>query len=402
MTLLGVDKGEKERLLVTALIAIPRKARPSGGGGAGGAGGGGGGGTESRIIISAEGEDMNDALSKIDKMSSRVVTTMHTQLIILGEEFAKDDVSPVADVFTRNLDFRQNTLIAVCKGKAGDFLRKMSSPEETEISNYLVQLLTTVHKESGMAPLITMHDFVVAYGTVESEPWAPYLSLASTETQEQQEQQETKKQDQKGTEDTSKDSQKGKDTTQEMPNIVDVQGACVFKKVGESVKMVGTLDPYETMAVLMLQRRFEHGNIDIAMASDPQARPATIELHHLSVSASAKIQDGIPKVHYTVRLTCSLEETLSQDIDITPKILVALVQTIQDQVRLLLSHTLDKLKGMGSDVVDLGMEVHKNFSTWSQWENYNWPERFKDLQVDFDVKAHLFTSGFTLSPPTPR
>ena len=46
----------------------------------------------------------------------------HNNIIIIGESLAQDDITPVVNFFTHNYELRMKTLVAVGKGKAGDFL----------------------------------------------------------------------------------------------------------------------------------------------------------------------------------------------------------------------------------------------------------------------------------------
>jgi len=343
------------------------------------------------MIVSEEGKDITEAFDKLDLTIARRVTTVQTQVLLLGEEFARDDVSPIADVFTRNLDFRHNTLIAVCQGKARDFLLGVRSPEETELSAYLVRLMTSSYRDEGACPFVTVHEFIIAYSTVESEPWAPYLALASPEPAET-----GQKETASGDGDRKRGSQEGKP-----PTSARLMGAAVFKNEGGIQKMVGTLDPLETKAANMLKNTFLAGSLQVAMPSESD-KVATITMHHFSQSTSFRMGQEKPEALFRIRVTASWDETLAKYVEITPETHEALVQTLQDELRILLSKTMEKLKSLGSDVIDLGMTAHKSFKTWDEWQEYNWPEKFKQVQASFDVKAHIFNSGFTLDPPKPR
>ena len=57
------------------------------------------------IILSAEGESIVSAIQRIERLSARVLTTVHLSTIVLGEEFARTDVGPIMDVFARDSIF---------------------------------------------------------------------------------------------------------------------------------------------------------------------------------------------------------------------------------------------------------------------------------------------------------
>ncbi len=177
VTVLGVDNGAGKRLRLTARIAIPRAA-------AGGPGGSGSTGPLGGLPITAEGEDMLDAVDAIQQITGRDVTMAHLTVLVVGEAFARTDVGPVVDVFSRMLQFRPNTLIVTCREKAEDFVKQFTPGEETEPSVMIRKLIESTHTALGGTPFVTMQDFLSAYNTVDSDPWTPYMTLASAAAQD--------------------------------------------------------------------------------------------------------------------------------------------------------------------------------------------------------------------------
>ncbi len=385
VTILGIDKGEYKQLLITANIALPRKMR---GGNMSEAGG-----NSSAFIVSAEGNTLLDGLAQMTTLTSRRTTTAHTQIVIIGEGLARDDAGVILDVFSRNLEFRHNTLVSVCKGSASEFIRKFSWPEETEPSDYLVKLLVSCNRGLGICPLTSIHDFLIAYGTEETEPWAPYLALASpveSDTRQRESQSNGPGQDE------------GAGASQNTPeSIVALLGSAVFRKNGPRMEMVGTLDTKETMAVNMLRGDFSKGFMDIAMPRE-SGKTATLVFHHYSISNKTETDGNHVTVTFTVRATASMEETTAREFELSPGHHEEIVQTAEQELEALLSRVFFKLRAMDSDVADLGMTVHKHFKTWPEWKQFDWPSKFKDTTAGYDIEVFVFTSGFTDNPPTPK
>ncbi len=385
VTIVGVDKGEYKELLVTTVIALPRKSF-------GGGMGGGGGEGRPTLILSAEGNNIIDALAQITAMTSRLATTAHTQLVILGEEMAKHDAGVILDVFSRNLEFRHNTLVAVSKGKASDFITEFKAPEEAEPSEYLVKLLLSANREMGICPFVSAHEFLIAYDTEELEPWAPYLALASTAPAGK----ETAKQGNESTTEGAGEFSPAQGTT-----IVAVLGAGIFHKIGQQMKMVGLLDTKETMAINILRADFLKGYLEIALPGKP-GKQATLALHHLSTSAKTRLDAGQVKVLFKVRLTASLEEATTRELNVSHEYHQEVVRTAEQELKTLLNKALKKLKASEADVANLGLSVLKHFKTLHEWEQFDWPSKFTNVNADYDVKMFIFTSGFTINPPSPR
>lgn len=390
VTLLGVDKGKTDPILLTAVIAIPRRIRPSAAGGEGGREG------KPVIVISREGKSIMHALERIDESLARDVTTVEATYVILGEELAREDASCILDVFTRNLEFRHTTLIAVCQGKAEEFLSRLTPAVEVDPATYLTGLTTVTYNQLGTSPFATVHEFVLASTTVESEPLVPYL-VSTRQTQEKlpAKEGEEKKQEQKSGEPSQGAG------GQEGDEVVAVQGAAVFRVSDGKVKMVGTLDPKETMGALIMKGEFQRGNIEISFPGTP-GKQSVIRFHHVSAHPRVKRNNREVQVTYNVRVTASLQEAQGTTQEMSPQFQSAIARTTTEQLQALLQRTIEKLKSLGSDAVDLGMSVHTKFATWKEWEEFDWPTRFPETQVSFDIKVFVFTTGFTSKPPLPR
>ncbi len=381
VTILGVDKGSQRGLLATASIAPPRKLR--------GGNMSQGGGDWASFIVSVECDSLLDGLGRMTTMASRRITTAHTQVVILGEDLAREDAGIILDVFSRNLEFRQNTLVAVCKGSASEFIRNFRVPEETEPSDYLVKLIQSCNQELGICPFTSIYDFLVAYGTGQTEPWTPYLTLASSvepvpeQTEEPDEEQKT------GNEENAPES------------IIELAGSAVFKKEGLKMKMIGTLDPKETMAANILSGRFSRGFFDIVMPRVPE-RIATLVFQHRSVTRKTKIDGDRVSVTFKIRITASMEETTAREIQLSPGYHGEIVEAAEQTLEALLSKVFTKLTAMESDILGLGMTIRGHFRTWPEWKQFDWESKFRNTAADYDLKIFVFTSGYADSPPTPK
>ena len=392
VTLMGVDLAEDGDLLVTVVIAVPRAM------GGGKMGGGGGGSAASAIVLSGEGRDMTQALNRIELLNSRELSTMHMTFLLLGQEFASTDIGPVIDLFSRSLEFRHNTMVAVCSERAVDFLRGFQVIEETEPSEYLRKTISTSYSTMSVCPQVTMHDIMVAYNALSVDPWAPYVGLASASAAEST-QGALEKKGGKG-----EGGGESRLSSAEQPGkVIKILGTAVFRKVGDVQRMVGYLDTEESAAALLMQGSFTSAYLTIAFPGDQSE--TTLFLHNQSSSSKVAIRDGTPLVRFEIRLNASLEESRVTTVpqpEFNQAFRQALVFTVQDQMYVLLDRTFRKLASLGTDVLAVGRKAQGGFSTEEEWENFDWPERFKTAQARFDIKIHLPTEGFTIEKPYPR
>lgn len=381
VTAIGVDSGTGNKLLLTAAMAVPRLTR--GGGGKSGSSSEAGPSGRSALILSAEGSNFMEAFARIDRLSARRLTTAHAAILILGEEFASRDISPLVDIFSRHLEFRPNVLVCVCQGKASEFLRSVQTMEESELSMYLSQLVFLTHDEQGMCPTTTMHELIMDYETLESDPMVAYIGLASSSAYPAQQG--------SGSDKSQKETEK-KDFV-----AATVIGSAVFRKVGDSFRMVGILDPEESMGALILKGLFLRGPLSIWQ---PEGS-STLMLHHYSSQVSVDISGSSVRARYTLRFTASLQETERSE-KFTSELQQDLVRNAEDRLRLIFKKTFDRLQSLGCDVVGLGLSAHMKFRTWQEWLDFNWPEKFSSVVPEFDVKLHLLNYGFAFNRANPR
>jgi spore germination protein KC len=392
VTMLGIDKGDTQPILLTAVVPIPRTIF--------GGGGLGSGGDTSTIVLSATGTNINSALANVERMSSRDLTTSQMSYLILGEEFAKDDVGHVVDVFARSLEFRHNTLVAVCRGRAYDFLMNFSYLEEAEPAVYLAGLIDRTFRTLGYVPIVTMHQFMLAYNTLQSEPWTPFITLASGDAAPTVEESE-KNNESSG---NGQGSEAGSNPKTTPSPVVDVVGSAVFRKVGKRMQMVGTLDVFETMAALILRGELRSGELEVTAPSGNEV--STIIFRHTSRHVDLDISPESIHVTYSVKLTGSLEENPPTEADIPEieflELRPLLIEVVGEQMQGLLIRTTQKLQQLNSDVLNLGHLAQTKFLTYPEWQSYDWSSKFRSVKFSFDVDVQLLSSGFVFQRPSPE
>lgn len=390
VTLLGIDTANDGSILATVVIAVPRAL--------GGGGRMGGGGTSAAAVrASGSGKNIEEAMRKIEVLNARELTTVHLSVLVLGEDFARSDVGPVIDVFSRSLEFRPTTLVATCKGRAVDFLKGFEAFEEIEPSLYLSKMITTSHSSVGGCPLVTMHDFMVGYNTLSSDSWAPYVGLSSASPAEEVSE-EAPKGDGAGAGGEKREAQ----SAEEPRKIVQLHGTAVFRKVGPVYKMVGSLDMPESMAALLMRGELPAGFLDVAYPGD-QAE-TTLALHDTLTSSHVTIDGSTVDAAFRVVATASLSESRvgAQLPETDQGFRLALTHTAEEELASLLAKTFAKLTSLGSDVLGLGRRVQASFSTYAEWEAFGWPTHFPSVAASFNVKLHILAGGFTIEKPSPR
>lgn len=375
---MGVDKGTASgKVHVTAAIAVPRTLKQ----GAGSEGGGG----KTSLILDSEGNDIVDALNKLEAVSSREFTGQHISCIVLGESLATDDISPIVDIFHRSLEFRPTTLVVVCRGNARDFIRGLKAPEEVDIADYLAKVIDTGYNSLGYCPVVTMHDFSERYQTVDVSPWAPLLDLASPT----------------GDHERGGSSEDSGGNAELMPAAI--VGTALFALTEDGkYRMVGHLHAEETRAALVLLGHSRSWYLDINSPGDEGI--LSLMVRHNSVRTKVDRQGDKVTVHYTIRLSGTIEEYQidPQAPPTTDRSRIAIAETAAQRAQHLFQVSFDKMMRLGCDAIALGRSVHGTFRTMPEWEAFDWPSKLPTVAATFDVRFDIYSSGFAFHRPIPR
>ncbi|MBM7551212.1 Ger(x)C family spore germination protein [Thalassobacillus pellis] len=99
-----------------------------------------GAGQERIQVVSAIGRTPRDTRDKIDRKISNSFAASKLEVLLVGEELAKQDLYPPLDVFYRDPRSNLNAKIAVVKGEASEAIR-LKIEQESRISKYLGGLL---------------------------------------------------------------------------------------------------------------------------------------------------------------------------------------------------------------------------------------------------------------------
>lgn len=79
----------------------------------------------------ASGKSAFEALRNLRRTSTRSLTWMHNKIILIGEEKAKQGISDLTDLLTRNSEFRYGNLIFVTHGNAYEMMQVPANLEKS-------------------------------------------------------------------------------------------------------------------------------------------------------------------------------------------------------------------------------------------------------------------------------
>jgi spore germination protein KC len=418
MVAIGIDKGKKERLAVTFVLA-----RPASGGEGGdkgdkgdkGAKGDKGEKGDSGGLITIEAPTLAGAVFHLNTVISRTTSLAQTKMIMLSEELARSEGLVILDEGARNRNIRRSTILVVTKQPVQQILKSLP-PGPEGLNNFASVQTSAEPRRSGFLPVrTTLNDFLIRAATAYQQPVAYYAAITEPEQKKEGE----GKKDEGGESDAKDDEKKdaGKESDKQEPTIqassdrtipgvsrrkggpkVDFFGTAAFRRT----KMVGLLDAEDTRALLLVQNSFRESTIEVR---DPRAPKDAVGLRILTgrpTQVRAKLVDGRPQ--FDVKVTLEGEViAMPPTADYTqPAVRQQLEAQVAEEVKQQVETFFKKTQEWGADVGGLGRRLVRKFPTVDAWEQFNWPDHYKTAAIQVSVSVQLRRFGVKLSPQTSR
>jgi spore germination protein KC len=384
---LGIDSGpDKKSVTTTMMIAIPAKIA------GGGQGGGGGGGDEAgTMVMTMNAPTIYEAFNRINTIINREVTLNQTLTLLIGEDLAKRGIRKWVDTFIRFREMRRTMLVFVCQGKAADFMNFKPQLEKNPAEYYTD--LVRLSARNGMFPVTTLNDFVARYEGLYQENYAPVLAKYQP--------QEASQGDDSSGGGSTKEEGSGGEKEEKGAEIKDVRltGTAVFRMD----RMVGHLDNYESQAFLLLTGEFREALLTF---EDPRNKNYYIAFRLFQAAPpSAKYKRQGTRDRFLTKLKLEADlVSIQSGINYTmPRMQEQLERHIARMITDRLMKVLKKAQQeYRSDVFGFGKKVRLTFLTSREWDQYHWPERFPQADIQVSIQVNIRRVGVELQPPQTR
>lgn len=160
----GVDKGEDGKYEVTAQIAVPQPSDT--------------GAQSSAVSVSGKGDTVAQAFREINAVTGWYPKLIFCDVILLGEDAAKEDVFDFLGYFLRDEYMSDNCLLALCEGTAKDILAAQTAVEQTP-ALALDKVLASESAAAGTTASVNLKDFAAGYYSESQSGYMPYLKRIS-------------------------------------------------------------------------------------------------------------------------------------------------------------------------------------------------------------------------------
>lgn len=375
---IGLDKGVNNKVIVTIQYPKYRLAR-------GGEGGATGSGEDTSTVHSVEAPSLLEAIDLMNMAISRRVSLIHTKMLIISEDFAREGIGDFLSPLSRFRETRRTMFVIVTKGTAASFLQENKTTIGPSITK-AIELMMAQSRKTGFFPPQNYHYFYRDILSTYGNGYAIYAGI--NDLQELKIDAGNKK---------APLITEGNLKPGEMPRLGPAKREFVGTAVFNGDKMVGSLNAYETRYLLMLRRQFRKGIMTIEDKKAPgkglifsirNGRPTKVNGH---------FENGKPVIDIDLNIEADIGAIHSRINYESSKLIEDLNKQLKEEIKKGMEKTIEKTKNeYKTDIFGFGKELAGYFSTIQAWENYNWFSHFPETKVNVNVEVNVRRTGLML------
>lgn len=377
---LGLDKGKTNTLRMTMQIAKPET-------------GSDGGSSEDLPYeqFSVEAPAIFSGLNMINTFASKQISLSHIKVVVFSSELAREGLGPHLKAMLRGHEFRPNVPIVVARKTAEEYLKSVDPKLVINASKYY-ELVFQSYKYTALIPKVEFHDFYLSSKSLCRNPVAILGDAGKFQSPEEFDIQNSTYREHNRPAPFEGDFFAG-----DIPALGGARSENVGLAVFVGDRMVGELDGTNTTMYLLCTGDYVHSYWTIP---DPLAEGQYVLIdikqsrrpkHHM------EIIDGKPRIDVAINLEGDLL-SVESDIDYEARenslILESAIESfIKEHVQIFLDKTVNDFQ---SDICGFGTHARGLFTTWDEWEAYQWPSKYKDASFNISVNFKVRRPGLVL------
>lgn len=365
---IGIDKGDgNNKLKVTLQLAVLSDSSSDGGGS-----------TQSQqsTITSVDCSSIDSGISLINSYISKKVNLSHCKAVVFSEEFAYDGLSEELFTLINNLEIRPDCNIIISRCNALDYLQNVQPTLESVSARYY-ELILNSSEYTAYSQNIALKDF---YNSLLNSSSSPYAILGGINNKSTQELSTTSSiYDSEG-------SYKADEAPIISPNGIENMGLAIFS--GD--KLVGELNGSQTFSHMLITNNLKSAVISIP---NPYSQGSTISMY---ITQSKKTKTNLKFINNYPYITCDINVTgdilsLEEGLDYSNE---EVLKTIQEYTNAFLEQNISSYlyktaKEYKTDIASFAKYAIKNYSTWTDWYNSNWPANYENSFFKVNVNSSI-------------
>jgi spore germination protein KC len=335
-----------------------------------GARGGGGGPSMPVTVYTGVDHTLFGALRKTSKKVPRQLFFAHIQLLIIGEELAKEGIKDLFDFYERSHELRMNSPVLVARGTDAESILKVVTPLENTPATGIAKRLEVTSRIFAQNVDVNVTDVVKGLAGPSG------LAISGVHIAG----------------DASAGESKRNLEETDLPASVEMKGIALF----QDGKLKTWADGKEARGVLWLQDKMK-GTI-MNMGCKENRESISIELLRSKTDVKVNLQHGLPVFHVHVSEEGNVNE-VHCPIDLSKReTIVKLQDEWADETKQEIIQALELAQREKIDIFNFGRVVNRTYpNLWKKMEK-KWPETFAESKVLVSVDAYLRRTGMRIKP----
>jgi spore germination protein KC len=312
------------------------------------------------------GKTLYEVMRRISTEVPRRMYLSHIQIIVFGEELAKEGIGKTLDFISRNHEFRTDFFLLVSKDGTAAAVLDLLTPTEASPSVSLYSSIEVAEKIWAPTKGVPLDDLL---NTLVSDGKNPVLTGVSV----------------------SGDKDKG----DEVSGLQQIKPAAITKIVGFAAfkkdKLVGWLNEQESKGY-----NYIINNVKSTVASVPcdNGGDMAVEVRRSKSDIKTKIKNGKPYLTIETKIEADLGE-VQCEVDLTK---VETIKKIEEQAKKQLQSLMEESisfaqKEVKSDIFGFGEVIHRQHpKTWRKLKDH-WDETFQEVEVNYKINYEIRRLG---------
>ena len=367
---LGIDVGEKSALKVTAQFSKTAIFSSSSGSSSDD--------NSQIVLVSGEANSIFSAINLINSYIGKEINLSQCSLIVFSEDFAKKGISSQIYSLVNNEEIRPSNNIIVSKCNAYEYLSTIK-PNLEKLTVHYYDTFSLTNKFTGYFSNITLSNL---YNHLTCKNCSSTAILGGLDV-------------------SARENENSKDITTNPENLVagssSIEGKRGTENIGIAVfkndKYCGELTATETICHLLIQNEIDDCIISV---DNPFIEGKKTELNVYPTKKTkidVKIVDDIPYITVQVFAEADIL-TVDESINYTlNENLEKFSEASQNYLKQNFEKYFEKIsKEYSTDIDSFSHKALSNFSTTTEWNEFNWKDKFSNSKFNISVNINVLSS----------
>ncbi|MFS0614131.1 Ger(x)C family spore germination protein [Bacillus subtilis] len=364
----GVDKGENGGYIGTFQIINPGNV-------AGGLQGGSGQNYATVTVYEVYGNNLTEVSRRAANEISRVLFYSHANLVVIGEELAKEEgVAGFMDAFDRDDRFRDTAKVVIAKDTSANNLLKITTPIDKIPANKIIKTLQFSKQQWGEQWPVSIRELINVLVADGKEAILPSFRYSGS----------------------VQDGQSVKNLESMAPNaVLSADDMAIFK----NDKLIGFFHEKEALGAAWIMNHIDESTIGINWGEKKEA--ISFQIIKEKTKVAVRMQDGKPSVTIDITTKGELGE-VGVPINIEDRqIREKITKKVENKIKQMVHSPIERTKELQTDVFGFGEKLYKEHpEAWKKIKN-DWNDQYyPELDVNVTVNASITRTGLRTNPFT--